>query len=749
MELNRRDFLKGALATGIVATGAGLAGCAPAASDAKVEEAASSFPEGLQASDFEESPVIVEPITDIAEEKTFDVVVVGAGTGGVPAALSALEEGATVAVLQKESKPIAQGGTCSGVLLDQSDEQGVMNYLQGYLEDCRWRADRKLAETYCKYSGEAIRWTQVRTAEAGFPPYTVRPTAVTEYEDGSKCARRSIMFGPKPYNNGTMVEHLAELAASKGVEFFYSTPGVQLVTDESGTVTGVIGKSGSSYIKFNATKGVILSTGDYQNNQSLVERYCPDVKEFDRKQSNKTGDGILMSMAVGAGFVPVGHSHMMHDFDSGPMFDEPFLFVNEDGERFMNEDCVFEEVNCVLRNQPKPGWYSQIFDDDYVEQVTEWGGKPTDKEKIQVYMPDVKMDRSAESGANTFDGFLKTIATYSNNNKVYTYNYETDAMNTPANSVAMFDDLWKNADERLKDLKAEGQRGLLRFVGTLQRLREAPRQHEHGRCLHRLYQRPSKPAVSRHSRRGSAHLVLPGQTEFFVARTQVVLHPDRPPQPGAGRQYGRLPRQRNPHVVQPRRNGEPPARRLHGRLRRARRRTGRIRIAHLTMSGTTPYARPLKPAGGIEAVWLIPASDIVSATYGDGCCTGLTLRAGASADQWLILEQSSSFREENLNPDGPPRFRHTLTLVADPEEIRDRLGERQLARLATEGTVARIETASGVFLLAGRSEKFGAEQPLRLTEIRYESQTKFAARPVLVLTLAGEDTAPAPPIREQ
>ena len=66
-------------------------------------------------------------------------------------------------------------------------------------------------------------------------------------------------------------------------------------------------------------------------------------------------------------------------------------------------------------------------------------------------------DTSAESGANTFDGFLKTIATYSNNNKVYTYNYETDAMNTPANSVTMFDDLWKNADERLKDLKAEGQ----------------------------------------------------------------------------------------------------------------------------------------------------------------------------------------------------------------------------------------------------------------------------------------------------
>ena len=220
MELNRRDFLKGALAVGAVsAAGAGLAACAPAGKDnpQTAETGGIEYPAGLQESDFKESPVELAPITEFADEKTYDVVVVGAGTGGVPAALSALEEGATVAVLQKESKAIAQGGTCSGVLLDESDEQGVMNYIQGFLEDCGWRADRKLAETYCKYSGEAIRWTQVRTAEAGFPPYTVRPTAVTEYEDGSKCSRRSIMFGPKPFNNGTMVEHLAELAGKLGI----------------------------------------------------------------------------------------------------------------------------------------------------------------------------------------------------------------------------------------------------------------------------------------------------------------------------------------------------------------------------------------------------------------------------------------------------------------------------------------------------------------------------------------------------
>lgn len=95
--------------------------------------------------------------------------------------------------------------------------------------------------------------------------------------------------------------------SEQGVEFFYSTPGVQLVTDDSGAA-GVIGKSGSSYIKFTATKGVILSTGDYQNNQSLVERYCPDVKGSSTTSEQQDGRWYLMSIAVGAGFVPVGHS---------------------------------------------------------------------------------------------------------------------------------------------------------------------------------------------------------------------------------------------------------------------------------------------------------------------------------------------------------------------------------------------------------------------------------------------------------
>ena len=406
-ELTRRTFLKTAAATGAASVAAaGLAGASAAVSDEAV--AAVEYPAGLIEADFADSPVELAPITDFADEKTYDVVVVGAGTGGVPAALSALEEGATVACLQKESAPISQGGSSTGIIVDKSDPQGVMNHLQGFMEDCHWRADRGLARFYYDHSGETIRWMEVRTMEAGFPPYSFGETTM-EYDDGTKCVKRTNRFGPKPYNNDTMIKALAKLAEERGVDFYYSTPGVQLVQDESGAVTGVVGKDADgNYIKFNATRGVVLSTGDYQNNMSLVERYCPDVKDFDRKQMGKTGDGILMTMAIGAGLVPVGHAHMMHDFDSGPMFNEPFLMVNEDGERFLNEDCCFEQVNCELRNQPRPGWYSQIFDANYVDQATAWGGKPVAPEALEVYMPEVEMDRSAESGNNVIEVLIDT-----------------------------------------------------------------------------------------------------------------------------------------------------------------------------------------------------------------------------------------------------------------------------------------------------------------------------------------------------
>ena len=89
MDMNRRTFLKAGAAT---ALGLALSGAFPTKTTAHAEEAA-SLPEDF-ASMIAESTVVTDTITSFAEEHEYDVVVVGAGTTGVPAAVSAYQSGA-------------------------------------------------------------------------------------------------------------------------------------------------------------------------------------------------------------------------------------------------------------------------------------------------------------------------------------------------------------------------------------------------------------------------------------------------------------------------------------------------------------------------------------------------------------------------------------------------------------------------------------------------------------------------------
>ena len=182
---------------------------------------------------------------------------------------------------------------------------------------------------------------------------------------------------------------------------YYQTPAVQLVV-EDGRVTGVIGKKESnSYAKPNATKGVILSAGDYQNNDSMVERYSLDLVNFDQKQINKTGDGHLMSILSGGHTCLVNHSRQIHDADSGPMGSEPFLAVDQAGMRFMNEEITTDNWNDVLRTNAHPaGQFCHVFDSNYFDYATEWEGSPAPEKQLLAFVPDSGV-RAEEGGIAT------------------------------------------------------------------------------------------------------------------------------------------------------------------------------------------------------------------------------------------------------------------------------------------------------------------------------------------------------------
>ncbi|MCD7757190.1 MAG: FAD-binding protein, partial [Clostridiales bacterium] len=391
---------------------------------AKGESAASSagtsaasdyeVPSELTAAEVEASSCELGAITP-SETVDVDVVVVGAGAAGVVAAGVAAEEGVSVALLQKEASVVSQGNCASAIIKSKSTEAGIAKWIHHTNALNDWRADTKLLRAYAENSEEALMWYLNR---AGL-------TSETEYGDGTKvddntncaellndgnglyaymstsqdltgvwsdrldsydygddhCYFMAPWIGPKPSNVGNVLQNVLDnvAAANANLTVYYSTPAVQLVMDGD-KVTGVIGKDSSGkYIQFNAAKGVILAAGDYMNNDAMVSRWCPDTLDFDKKQYHKTGDGHILALSAGGKMEPLGHTKMMHDFDSGLMYEEPFLYVNMDGERFTNEYTGFVYMGNLLKFQRRysgdnmtvtnengsKGWYCTIYDSDY------------------------------------------------------------------------------------------------------------------------------------------------------------------------------------------------------------------------------------------------------------------------------------------------------------------------------------------------------------------------------------------------
>ena len=354
MEMNRRSFLKAGAAA---ALGLALSGKAFPQVEAHAEENL-SLPEDFD-SMIAESTVVTDEITSFAEEHEYDVVVVGAGTTGVPAAISAYQGGMI----------IAQGHLCAKVVKEKSTEIGMRQYIHFNHKLYDYRNNPKLWERYVDRSEEAVNWFVSELDQAGFDAYQESDSKDHVYEDGN-CYLEGTLF---PGQMIAPMQALGEAYKDK-IDFYYETPAVQLVK-EGGKIVGVIGRNkDGEYVKFTAKKGVILATGDYQNNIAMRRRYNPDTLNFTTKQSMKTGDGHLMAMAAGAQICPGVHSKMVHG--TSIMREEPLLAVNGDGVRFMEEDIEYCRRNTILKEMKDPFMWS-LFDANYFDYVYGWGSDPT------------------------------------------------------------------------------------------------------------------------------------------------------------------------------------------------------------------------------------------------------------------------------------------------------------------------------------------------------------------------------------
>ena len=355
--------------------------------------------------DVNASAVVMGEIKDFAQEIDCDIVVCGAGAAGVVAAVKAVEEGKKVVVLQKEPIADSQGNCASAIVKSGSTPGGIASWKNMCIATNAWRSDPRLIDAYIDNSEEAMRFlcekggvegklgdknekTGVEVYQSSDTVFTgVRVDGTQSWDFGDdKVEIFAPWFGPKPNNFGTLVSGILNDAVEQygdQIDVHYSTPVVQLI-QKDGAVVGCIGKDASgAFVKVNA-KAVILATGAYENNPTMVRRFCPDTEAFDKKVYHRTGDGNILAVLAGGVMEPVAHSTVMHDFDAGLMWDNPYLFLNMEGKRFTNETVEMAYISKQLRWQPSfkgenmdhehqetgsKGWYCQIYDNDYMNYV--------------------------------------------------------------------------------------------------------------------------------------------------------------------------------------------------------------------------------------------------------------------------------------------------------------------------------------------------------------------------------------------
>lgn len=353
--------------------------------------------------DVNASAVVMGEIKDFAQEIDCDIVVCGAGAAGVVAAVKAVEEGKKVVVLQKEPIADSQGNCASAIVKGGSTPGGIASWKNMCIATNAWRSDPRLIDAYIENSEDALRFlcekggvegklgdknekTGVEVYQSSDTVFTgVRVDGTQSWDFGDeKVEIFAPWFGPKPNNFGTLVSGILNDAVEQygdQIDVHYSTPVVQLI-QKDGAVVGCIGKDATgAFVKVNA-KAVILATGAYENNPTMVRRFCPDTEAFDKKVYHRTGDGNILAVLAGGVMEPVAHSTVMHDFDAGLMWDNPYLFLNMEGKRFTNETVEMAYISKQLRWQPSfkgenmdhehqetgsKGWYCQIYDNDYME----------------------------------------------------------------------------------------------------------------------------------------------------------------------------------------------------------------------------------------------------------------------------------------------------------------------------------------------------------------------------------------------
>ena len=334
------------------------------------------------------------------KQNDFDVVVVGAGSAALNAALSAREQGSRVLVLEKAPEHLRGGNSYFTGGLFRFAYNGleeIVNLLPNIGEEEQAKID------VGSYSNSDFYADVMRVTEGLSDPNLLQilvsesyPTMLWMRDQGVPWI---LAYGRQAFEHegklrfwgGLIVEsvgggkglsdRLFELCHNAEIEVRYQSAATELKTSNNGEINGVVVKGPDGYELINC-RSVVLACGGFEANAEMRTRYLGPGWELAKVRGTQynTGEGIQMSLDIGA--QSHGHWSGCHavawDLNAPPHGDRnvadlfqkhsyPFgLIVNVDGNRFVDEGADFRNYTYAkygreILKQPQRAAF-QLFD---------------------------------------------------------------------------------------------------------------------------------------------------------------------------------------------------------------------------------------------------------------------------------------------------------------------------------------------------------------------------------------------------
>lgn len=364
------------------------------------------------ASSSDEDWLGTEPEIDeskVAKTVDVDVAVVGCGIAGVAACRSVAEDGGLVAAFEKADGPQCRSGEYAVINgkvqakwgRDTWTREQIDDIIDSHMVESTYRCKRSIMSKWAHNIGETFDWWveanpdlyYAETTRSAIPDESADNFIIPifyplpEHYDWKQerfpCYPTSVEF--KPDQHITVEANMQKAIDTGNVQTFYGCFVEKLIM-ENGRCVGLYARDAATgeYIKCNASKGVILSTGDYSQNTKMLKHFCPEVIENNIQclftnvdvEGNFTnqGDGIQLGMWAGAQ-VQQSHAPMIHHMGGGAdlagvgvMGNAGFLNLDLNGKRFMNEDLPGQQLeNQIELQKNRESW--QIFDSNWPEQL--------------------------------------------------------------------------------------------------------------------------------------------------------------------------------------------------------------------------------------------------------------------------------------------------------------------------------------------------------------------------------------------